>query len=61
MKTLGEVGYEKWRSLLPPHATAGLPAWSQLPERGQAGWQEVAEVIVEQAIVEIRAHWQDEK
>lgn len=46
MKTIGEVGYEKWRSLLPSHAAAGLPAWAQLPASAQAGWQEVANAIV---------------
>jgi hypothetical protein len=47
-KSLGEVGYEMWRSLLPAHATNGLPAWNRLPASGQAGWQEVAEAIVAQ-------------
>lgn len=59
MKTLGEIGYEKWRSLLPSHATAGLPAWAQLPASAQAGWQEVADAIVE-AVVEAAGGWGDE-
>jgi hypothetical protein len=47
-KTLGEIGYEKWRSLLPAHATAGLPAWDRLPESAKAGWEDVAVAVVNQ-------------
>ncbi len=46
-KTLGQVGYEKWRSLLEPHATAGLPDWNRLPEGSRLAWEDVANTIVE--------------
>ena len=51
MKTLGEVGYEKWRSLLPPHAAAGLPSWRSLPEASRLGWEEVALAVMEAAAI----------
>lgn len=49
-KTLGEIGYEKWRSLLEPHASTGLPAWNRLPEGSKAAWEDVATAIVNQHI-----------
>ncbi len=50
MKTLGEIGYEKWRSLLPAHATAGLPPWGRLPESAKAGWEDVAQSVVDEFV-----------
>lgn len=47
MRTLGEIGYEKWRSLLPESARAGLPAWNRLPEGSRLGWEDVAKEITE--------------
>lgn len=50
MKTLGEIGYEKWRSLLEPYVTAGLPPWRGLTGGTKAAWEDVAQAIAEEAI-----------
>jgi hypothetical protein len=61
MKTLGEIGYEKWRSLLPPSAGSALPTWNRLPEGSRLGWEDVAKAIVDEAIEIDNARWQADK
>lgn len=45
-KTLGQIGYERWRDLIEPGVRQGLATWSQLQPSSREGWEDIADTIV---------------